>query len=58
MVLSARARVLLRTLALAYLFALVLVPLGMILLRAFEDGLVAFWQSVTTPASISAIRSR
>ena len=27
----------------------------MILFRTFEDGLVAFWESVTTPASISAI---
>ena len=27
----------------------------MILFRAFEDGLLAFWESVTTPASIAAI---
>ena len=33
--------------------ALVLVPLGMILFRTFEDGFVAFWESVTTPAAIS-----
>ena len=45
----------LRTTALAYLGALVLVPLGMILFRTFEDGFVAFLESVTTPASISAI---
>jgi sulfate transport system permease protein len=45
----------LRTTALAYLAALVLVPLGMILYRAFEHGFVAFWESVTTPAAISAI---
>jgi sulfate transport system permease protein len=31
------------------------VPLGMILFRTFEDGFVAFWESVTTPASIAAI---
>ena len=43
------------TAALAYLGALVLVPLGMILYRTFEDGFVAFWESVTTPAAISAI---
>lgn len=55
MVVSDRTRALLRTLALAYLFVLVLVPLGMILFRTFEDGLVAFWESVTTPAAISAI---
>ena len=55
MVVSDRTRITLRIVALAYLFVLVLVPLGMILFRTFEDGLVAFWESVTTPASISAI---
>jgi sulfate transport system permease protein len=45
----------LRTTALAYLGALVLVPLGMILYRTFEHGFVAFWEQVTTPAAISAI---
>jgi sulfate transport system permease protein len=48
-------RLALRTTALAYLAALVLVPLGLILYRTFEHGFVAFWQSVTTPAAISAI---
>jgi ABC-type tungstate transport system substrate-binding protein len=48
-------RLALRTAALAYLGALVLVPLGLILYRTFEDGLVAFWESITTPAAISAI---
>ena len=48
-------RIALRTAALAYLGALVLVPLGMILYRTFENGLVAFYESVTTPAAISAI---
>src|SRR6478609_818750 len=55
MVVSDRTRITLRIVALGYLFALVVVPLGMILFRTFEDGLVAFWESVTTPASISAI---
>jgi sulfate/thiosulfate transport system permease protein len=55
MTLSLRSRVALRTVALGYLFLLLLVPLGMILFRAFEDGLTAFLASVTTPASISAI---
>jgi sulfate transport system permease protein len=45
----------LRTTALAYLAALVLVPLVMIFYRTFEHGFSAFWASVTTPASISAI---
>jgi sulfate transport system permease protein len=48
-------RLALRTTVLAYIGALVLVPLGMILHRTFEHGLAAFWESVTTPASISAI---
>jgi sulfate transport system permease protein len=48
-------RLALRTTALGYLAALVLVPLAMILYRAFEHGFVAFWQSVTTPAAISAV---
>jgi sulfate transport system permease protein len=55
MTLTLRSRVALRTLALGYLLVLVLVPLGMILFRTFEDGFVAFWESVTTPASIAAI---
>jgi sulfate transport system permease protein len=55
MVVSDRTKLALRIAALGYLFALVLVPLGMILFRTFEDGLVAFWESVTTPASIAAI---
>jgi sulfate transport system permease protein len=45
----------LRTTALAYLGALVLVPLGMIFYRTFEHGFSAFWDSVSTPASVSAI---
>jgi len=48
-------RIALRTTALAYLGALVLIPLAMILYRTFEDGIGAFIDSVTTPASISAI---
>ena len=50
-----KTRIALRTAALAYLGALVLVPLAMILFRTFEDGFVAFWEPVTTPAAISAI---
>jgi len=55
MTVGTRSRLTLRTLALSYLFVLVLVPLGMILYRTFEHGLVAFWESITTPAAISAI---
>ena len=55
MTVGTRSRLTLRTLALSYLFVLVLVPLGMILYRTFEHALVAFWESITTPAAISAI---
>jgi sulfate/thiosulfate transport system permease protein len=55
MTLGTRSRIALRTLALGYLLLLLLVPLGMIFFRTFEDGLLAFWESVTTPASIAAI---
>ncbi len=50
-----RTRLTLRTIALAYLFVLLLVPIGMILVRTFEDGFVAFWEQVTTPAGIAAL---
>jgi len=44
----------LRVLALGYLAALLLVPVGLIFYRTFEPGLGAVWDSVTTPAAISA----
>ncbi len=50
-----RTRLTLRTIALAYLFVLLIIPIGMILVRTFEDGLVAFWEQITTPAAISAL---
>jgi sulfate transport system permease protein len=55
MTVGIRSRIALRTVALGYLLVLLLVPLGMILFRTFEDGLVAFFESITTPAAISAI---
>ncbi len=48
-------RLTLRFIAVGYLVALVMVPLGMIFYRTFENGFTAFWEQVTTPASISAI---
>jgi sulfate/thiosulfate transport system permease protein len=48
-------KLVLRITALTYIGALVLVPLGMIFYRTFEHGFAAFWESVTTPAAISAI---
>ena len=46
-----RARIGLRTVALLYLGALLLVPVGVVLYRTFEPGVGAVWDSVTTPAA-------
>ena len=43
------SRIALRSTALAYLAALVIVPVGMVFYRAFEDGAAAAWEAVTTP---------
>jgi len=48
------SRLWLRTLALGYLAALLMIPLGVVLYRTFENGFGAFWDSITTPAAISA----
>jgi sulfate transport system permease protein len=47
-------RLTLRTVALGYLALLLLAPVGMIFYRTFQHGLTAVWDSVTTPAAISA----
>jgi sulfate transport system permease protein len=47
-------RIGLRVLALGYLAALLLVPVGMVFYRTFEHGVGAVWESITTPAAISA----
>jgi sulfate transport system permease protein len=52
---STGTRLTLRTLALGYLFALLAVPIALILWRTFGDGLGAFIDSVRTPAAISAL---
>jgi sulfate transport system permease protein len=49
-----RARIALRVLALAYLAALLLIPVGVVFYRTFEHGLGFVWNSVTTPAAIHA----
>ena len=54
MVVDRRARIGLRVLALAYLAALLLVPVGVVFYRTFEHGLGFVWESVTTPAAIHA----
>jgi sulfate transport system permease protein len=48
------SRIGLRIVALAYLAALLFVPVGLVFYRTFEHGLGAVWDSVTTPAAISA----
>ncbi|APE33750.1 sulfate ABC transporter permease subunit CysW [Nocardia mangyaensis] len=56
MKLSALTRISLRTVALGYLFILLVLPLVIILLRTFERGIGAFIDSITTPAAISAFQ--
>src|SRR5688572_5429666 len=38
-----------RTIALGYLAGLLVLPVAMVLVRAFEDGIDAAWAAVTTP---------
>ncbi|MEV6322348.1 sulfate ABC transporter permease subunit CysW [Nocardia sp. NPDC051787] len=56
MKLSPLTRISLRTVALGYLFVLLVLPLVIILLRTFERGIGAFIDSITTPAAISAFQ--
>ncbi|MEV0332643.1 sulfate ABC transporter permease subunit CysW [Nocardia sp. NPDC050717] len=56
MKLSLFTRLSLRTVALGYLFILLVLPLVIILWRTFERGIGAFLDSVTTPAAISAFQ--
>lgn len=44
----------LRTFALGYLAMLLLIPLGMIFYRAFENGIAAAFEAVTTPEALHA----
>jgi sulfate/thiosulfate transport system permease protein len=48
------ARIGLRIVALGYLAALLLIPVGVVFYRTFEHGFTAFWESITTPAAIHA----
>ena len=54
--LSPGVRYLLRYVALGYLLLLLIVPVGLILWRTFEPGVGAFFESVTTPAALSALQ--
>ena len=44
----------LRTIALGYLFALLLIPVVLIFFKAFDDGVAHAWESVTTPEALHA----
>src|SRR6478736_882558 len=46
---SPSATIALRTIAIGYLAALLVVPVGMVFYRAFEKGIGAAWDAVTTP---------
>lgn len=54
MKLSTPSRITLRVVALGYLLVLLVLPLGIILYRAFEHGIGAFIDQISTPAAISA----
>ena len=49
------ARLTLRFAALAYLAAILALPVGMIFYRSFEHGAVAAWQAVTQPDALHAL---
>lgn len=52
---STTARIGLRTVALGYLVLLLAVPIVLILVRTFGEGVGAFLESIRTPAAISAL---
>ncbi len=54
--LSTPMRYLARYVALGYLFLLLIVPVGLILWRTFSPGVGAFFESITTPAAVSALQ--
>jgi sulfate/thiosulfate transport system permease protein len=54
LLISRRARLSLRGVALLYLTLLLLLPLGVVFFRTFEHGFSAAWAWVTTPAAVSA----
>lgn len=56
MTVSPFVRYLTRFVALAYLAALLIVPVAVILWRTFAPGFGAFFSSISTPAAISALQ--
>jgi sulfate transport system permease protein len=53
---SRTSRLTVRTIALAYMAVLVLVPVGYLLIHAFKPGISGVWSSLTTPAAQHAIQ--
>lgn len=51
---SRLSRIGLRTVALGYLAALLVVPLALVFYRTFEDGFAAPWEAITSPEGIHA----
>jgi sulfate/thiosulfate transport system permease protein len=52
---SRRATLSLRTVALLYLTVLLLIPVGVVFGKTFEHGFAAAWNWITTPAAVSAL---
>ena len=50
-----RSRLALRTVALGYLALLLILPIGLIFFRTFEDGLGPVWAALTNPDTIHAL---
>ncbi|MDX6552662.1 MAG: sulfate/thiosulfate transport system permease protein, partial [Gaiellales bacterium] len=46
----------LRFIAFGYMLLLLIIPVGMIVRKAFENGWSPFWASVTDPAMVSALK--
>jgi sulfate transport system permease protein len=55
LLISRKARLSLRTLALLYLLLLLLLPVGVVFYTTFQHGFSAAWGYMTTPAAISAL---
>src|SRR5215208_435710 len=49
-----KGRLALRSVAIGYLAALLALPVGLVFYRAFEHGVGAFWEAMTTPDAQSA----
>jgi sulfate transport system permease protein len=55
LLISRRAKLSLRGLALVYLFLLLLLPVAVVFIKTFEHGFGVAWAWMTTPAAISAL---